>query len=75
MEQPRQPRLRPCGQPLTITPNVSNGASLPFTAVVIQAGDVHVFTENAAVTVDGTHYSITVTPTAGGSFVLCVGGA
>jgi hypothetical protein len=60
---------------ITVIPAVSNGASLPFTALTIAAGDMYVFTFTAAVTVDGTHFSLTITPTAGGSIVAMIGGA
>ena len=59
---------------VVITPSASNGASLGLTNLTVPPGKTHVL-NFAAVTVDGTHKSIDVTPTSGGSFVLLVGGA
>ena len=61
---------------MTVVPSGSNGASLGLAgALTVQPGAAHVLNFPTPVTVDGTHYSIDVTPTSGGSFVLCVGGA
>jgi hypothetical protein len=59
---------------VAVAPAASNGASVPFSGITLQPGDDHIFKIANPVTVDGTHKMITVTPTAGGSFILLVGG-
>jgi hypothetical protein len=59
---------------VTVEPGASNGASLPFTALTIAAGDRHVVTFTAAVTIDSTHKTVDITPTSGGSLIICIGG-
>jgi hypothetical protein len=61
---------------ITVGSGASNGATWPMSGTVtLAAGESVVISKAAAVTVDGTHKAIDVTPTSGGSFVICVGGA
>lgn len=64
---------------ITVAQGASNGARLGLTgttpAFTVPAGSVITFQSIAGYTVDSTHKVITITPTAGGSFALSVGGA
>lgn len=62
------------GFDVTVASGASNGAT-GVPTVVLKTGDYLVVKKAAAVTVDGTHKTIDVTPVTGGSFVLLVGGA
>ena len=59
---------------VVVTPSASNGASLGFTSLTVPAGGTHILNYPVAGVVDGTHYSIDITPGATGSIVLCIGG-
>jgi hypothetical protein len=64
---------------VTIAQGASNPASLGFAGttptLTIPAGSTMVFnTSTTPIAVDGTHKIVTVTPTAGGSFAILVGG-
>jgi hypothetical protein len=60
---------------VTVAPGATNGATVPFTAITVAAGARHVFTPASAVTIDGTHKTLDITPTSGGSLIVIVGGA
>lgn len=64
---------------VTVAPGGSNPASLGFggttPTITVPANSAVTFQYAAGVTVDSTHKTITITPTSGGSFALCVGGA
>lgn len=60
---------------VTVGSGASNGATMPLSGTVtVDAGQFVVLTRASAVTVDGSHKTIDVTPTSGGSFVIAVGG-
>lgn len=60
---------------VTFASGASNGASVGLSGTLTVApGDMKVLPWGTAVTVDGTHKTIDITPTSGGSFVLSVGG-
>jgi hypothetical protein len=64
---------------VTIAPGGSNPANLGLggttPTLTVPAGSTVTFQSVAGLSIDGTHKIVTVTPTAGGSFALCVGGA
>lgn len=64
---------------LTIAPGGSNpfGLLLAGTTptITVPAGSTHVLQSVAGMTVDSTHKTILITPTAGGSLTVAVGGA
>ena len=64
---------------LIVAAGASNGLRLPINGTAptytVPAGSHLVLESVAGFTVDGTHKTLTVTPTAGGSIGICVGGA
>jgi hypothetical protein len=66
-------------QDLVVSPNVSNGARLLLggtsPTITVPAGSAVTLESVANVVIDSTHKSITITPTAGGSMAVCVGGS
>jgi hypothetical protein len=65
---------------MTIAPGAANPSNAPkFTGttptLTIPAGSVVAWHSAAGVTIDGTHKTITITPTSGGNLSVCVGGA
>lgn len=65
---------------LTLAPGASNPANAPkfsgtTPTITIPAGSVFVWHSNAPVTIDSTHKVNTITPTAGGTLAVSVGGS
>lgn len=64
---------------VTVAPAGSNGARLLLAGtgptLTVPANSTVTLASLAGLAVDSTHYGITVTPTASGSFAICVGGA
>ena len=61
-------------EPVTVTPGSSNPATLPFTSLTLEPGDQPVFTPGAPVAITSGAKNVTVTPTAGGSLIVSIGG-
>jgi hypothetical protein len=58
-----------------VEPSFAAYANVPFTKITMEPGDWFVYRPAVPFTIDGTHHDLTVTPTAGGSLVVTLGGS